>query len=435
PLPVEGAGLADFMRADEVFLTWLSAESLLHAAPTDRGYMLGASLYGSLVADLLPPAMGRSERARRRLLSQVSNPARAQSALAAALPKPLAPLASRLTDLVIGQLRPALGRSLTSTQAVSELDRITEELTAQNLADHWEREGKPGNALKILNALARTAPAPDVPWEAVERLRAWAGDVSGAAEATMKRARSPQEQTSIFIARVRELVGGGEPQRRELERLVAALRGAIMAGSTKRFDWPADQAGSPITDEQYLYLAYVNGRWLANTDEALQWLRRDFSLSWHKVLQSLLAARLSAERATWIEVLHYCRDSRQSITRMPNAGGKAGRYAEVYVNLLDGIAQICAVESQNYPREYLTDAFARLAEAWSQLHEAEGEDLEPAILCWLSWLAELAGSSANLNRLRLGVEAFYQSLGFEPRRGDSVAPAIPWFDEKRLFSG
>lgn len=370
PLPVEGAGLADFMQADEVFWTWLSAESLLKAAPADRGYMLGAAVYFCLVADLLPPAMSRSERARRLLLSHTGNPTRARSALAAALPKDLAPLASRLADLVIGQLGPALGRPSTAAQAIAEFDRIAEELTAQDF----------------------TGPA----------------------------------APASLIGQVRELVTGGEPKRLELEQLMAALRKA-------RGSRPADADESPFTEEQCLYLAYVDGRWMANTGEALQWLRRDFSVSLHKVVQSLLAGRFSVERADWSEVLRNCRDSRQLIARMPGTGGEAGRYAEAYANLLDGIAHVSVVESQRHSWGYLTDAFDRLAAAWSQLHEVEGEDLEPAALDWLSWLAALAGG-ARLGRLQLGVEAFFQSLGLELRRGNGAVPAIPWFDERRLFS-
>ena len=198
----------------------------------------------------------------------------------------------------------------------------------------------------------------------------------------------------------------------------------------------AAQESHHFTDEEYLYLAYANGRWLTHTDEALQWLRRDFSISWYKVVQTILTSRLFAEQAKWIEVMQNCREGRRLVAKMPNAGGKAGRYAEAYLNLLDGIAHIRAVYQQKSDLQvYLNDAFTRFENAWLHLHQSDSEDLAPAIVSWLLWLAELAGRNPRLAVLSLGVEAFCQSLSVDlTQRQYEGSPPIPWFDEVCLFT-
>lgn len=432
PLPIEGAAFADFVRADEDCWAWLSADELLGAVHGDRAYMVGAALYYCLIAELFPKEMSRAERIHRAILYRGGNPALARKVLASALPKARAATAGPLCEFIMGLLGPSLGRSLTAARASRELERFYEELSPYRLACHWELAGSSyiSRARKIMEAFAATIPDYEVPWETLKRLREKDCDPVGAADAAA-RAYSSTENLSV-INHVRELINGGEQRRPELERLTSTLRETIASGQQAK---PGQPQADRLTESEYLYLAYANARWLARSDEARAWLKRDFSVSWHKVLYCVLQCRLMAEKANWREVLQSCREGRRLISKMPDTGGMMGCYANAYLDLLDGISHICVVYQQSYPQEYLHDAFNRLGSAWMNQQRAEANDLSEAIISWLSWLGELASRNPQLKTLGLGVEAFLYSTGaLSKDRQHAGAPPVPWFDEERLFT-
>jgi hypothetical protein len=120
---------------------------------------------------------------------------------------------------------------------------------------------------------------------------------------------------------------------------------------------------------------------------------------------------------------------------MSNAGGAYGRYANAYLDLLDGIAHVCAVHRQQHASDYLSTAFDLLRKAWEGMREVGATDADEALTDWLALLAGVAGRDPRLAMLRLGVEAFLESRGVGP--GHSAAggsPSIPWFDESRVFT-
>jgi hypothetical protein len=188
-----------------------------------------------------------------------------------------------------------------------------------------------------------------------------------------------------------------------------------------------------LSDQEFLYLVYVNGRWLSQTQESLDFLKREFPVSWHKIVCAMLVARLSADQCAWGNVLRSCRDCRRLIDKLPDKGSAIGRYANAYVDVLDAIAHIRAVEG-GMSDAYLEDALVRFENAWSQLRQFEGDDLEPVIESWLVVLTRQAAARPTLDILRLGAEAFCQSLGMERARSEQdLTPPIPWFSEDRVF--
>jgi hypothetical protein len=429
PLPMEGATFADFVRADDDCWVWLSSDELLGAMRGDRAYALGATLYYCLIADLFPQEISRAERIRRSLLYRVGHPSLAREVLAGALPKSQVATANRLFDFIMGLLCPSLGRPLTAAQASGELDRFYEELSPHRLSCQWELEGPThvSRARKILEAFVHTVPEYEVPWETLERLREKDGDPVAAADATARRYSSTE--TFSVINRVRELIDAGDERKPELDRLTSTLR------ETVTLDQQAHPKTHRLSEEEYLYLAYANGRRLGRPDEALLWLKRDFSVSWHKVLYRILVSRLLADKADWREVLQNCREGRRLVSKLPDTGGTIGRYADAYLDLLYGIAHICAVYQQSYSQDYLHDAFTHLGSAWINLQRAEAEDLSDALISWLSWLGELASRNPQLTMLGLGVEAFLHTFGaLASQRQRAGSPPIPWFDEAKLFT-
>lgn len=448
PLPLERTAFADFIRADEDYWAWLSADEMFGTARSDRAYMTGAALYYCLVAPLFPAEVSRAERVRRLVLYRAGNPYLLRTALACALPEAEAEAASRLYDLITGLLVPPLGRALTAAQGLRELDYLCSELSPHRLACLWEMAGEDHKCVQrahaIIEALAVTTPDSEVPWDAVERLREKVGDRAGAADAAARRHRSPEESSVMDYAR--SLLGAGEERREELERLTDMVR-QMAAGtgahppSQQRGITHADTAVEPkqgerqLSEEEYLYLTYVHGRWLGQADEALLWLRRDFSISWNMVVRCLLAARFAVSKEEWVRTAAHCRDGRWHVEQMPNAGGGYGRYATAYLDLIDGIAHVCAVQRQSHASDYLSAAFDRLRRAWEGLRQIGATDDEAALTEWLSLLAELAGRYPQLGMLRLGVEAFLESRGVEQVSiTHGGEPPVPWFDEPRVFT-
>lgn len=446
PLPLERTAFADLVRADEDYWAWLSADEMFGAPRPDRAYMAGAALYYCLVAPLFPAELSRAERVRRLVLYRAGNPHLLRAALGRALPESEAETADGLSDLIAGLLTPPLGRTLTAAQALRELDHFCGELSPHRLALLWEVAADDNRCVQrahaIIESLVATTPDSEVPWDAVERLREKVGDRAGAADAAARRHRHPEESSVIDYAR--SLLGAGEGRREELERLTNMVREmAAEAGtappSRERGVNYADAEPSPgkhqLSEEEYLYLTYVHGRWLGQADEALLWLRHDFSISWNRVVRCILAARFTASKEEWVRTAAHCRDGRRHIGEMSNAGGEYGRYAAAYLDLIDGIAHICAVHRQSHGSDYLSTAFDRLCRAWEGLRQVGATEDEESLTDWLSLLAVLAGSNPRLAMLQLGVEAFLESRGVGQARvthGDS--PPVPWFDEPRVFT-
>ena len=438
PLPLEGAGLNDFLQASEDSCAWLSGDELLRPALADRAYLLGAALYYCLVGDLFPPEIDRNERLRRRLMYRGGTEAKVRRVFGDVMPPSIKEQGQDLGALILNLLGPTYGRSLTSAQAALELDRLNREYSAPVLAALWEDAGNDKCAITILDAYANSTPKNDVSWEVVARLRAKMGNTKGAEEAYQNLPKTPMEETATFIARVRQIAKGGAEHRPDLERLVAKFcRGIpypppIREGMLASSCTAEPQPNPVLTDEGYLYLAYVNGRWLGHIEESLRLLQREFPVSWHKVIQATLLARLSLDRSNWKDVTQGCREGRKMIGKLPDSGGDRGRYLRGYLDAIDGIAHVQAVEG-GFSADYLNDALTKLQRAWFELEESDDLEVKDALAAWLRRLANQASRYPDLLSLRLSLDIFCQALDSQSKRSTAASSVVPWFRDERLF--
>jgi hypothetical protein len=419
PLPLEGAGVSDFVAASELSTVWLSGDELLGTASTDRCYLLGAVLYYCLVSDLFPHDVSRGERFRRCLSFRAGNLATARTTIQSSVPKALAAVATQLAEFICAVLGPSYGRAISPAQAVLELERFRREFAPPQLASLWEAEGNNPRAVAILNAFALSANKSEVPWQALARLRKVIGDTAGAAQALANVVQSPEQKRAVFISKTHAAGRSGSEGRAEVERAVARL---------------SETGASTMDPEEFLFLTYMNGRFLERCDESIELLRREFTISWHKVIAGVLVARFAGERGRWIEVSKACKDTRPIVSKMPDTGGIRGRYALAFLNLLDGIAHVRAVEA-GYNPDYLNDAFVRFEKAFMEIRDSGFEDLRALALTWLEILAKGTATRPSLQALHQETEAFRRSIGAGPvAASDDAVPSLPWFDESRFFA-
>jgi hypothetical protein len=419
PLPLEGAGVSDFVAASELSTVWLSGDELLGIGSTDRCFLLGAVLYYCLVSDLFPHDVSHGERFRRCLSFRAGNLATARTTIQSSVPKALAAVATQLAEFICALLAPSYGRAISPAQAVVELERFQMEFAPPRLASLWEAEGHNPRAVAILNAFALSANKSEVPWQALARLRKVTGDAVGAVQALANVVQSPEQRKAVFISKTHSAGRSGSEGRAEVERAVAKL---------------SETGTSTMDPEEFLFLAYMNARFLERFDESIQLLRREFTVSWHKVIAGVLAARFAAEGGRWIEVSKACKNTRLIVSRMPDTGGTRGRYALAFLNLLDGIAHARVVEA-GYNPDYLNDAFVRFEKAFTEIRDSGFEDLRAVTLAWLEILAKGTATRPSLQALHQKAEAFRRSIGADPTgaSGDAV-PSLPWFDESRFFA-
>src|SRR6202041_2168573 len=106
----------------------------------------------------------------------------------------------------------------------------------------------------------------------------------GAAQALANIVQSPEESRAVFIAKTQSAGHSGAEGRSEVEHAVAKLR---------------ETGASTMDPEEYLFLTYMNARFLERFDESIQLLRREFTISSHQVVAGVLAARFAAQRGRW----------------------------------------------------------------------------------------------------------------------------------------
>lgn len=436
PLPLDDATYGDFVIASTDAVAWTTGDQILQATPVDRSYLAGAVLYYCLIGPLHPASLNRAERMRRILFQRAANVELANSVLTGALPKSLVGLGPRLADFIATLLSPAQGRMMSPSRALLELDLLRGELAPARLAEAWEAEDNLPCAAAILKSFSRRAPEEEVPWALLARLLTLTGDT----DASKARDKVPPaigfQDDDTFIGRVRWLAQRGTEGRTELEEAVALLKrpkkgdGAVGEGSNRAVGHPGQERNPALTDLDFLYLVYVNARWLERFDESLQFLKRDFSVAWYKIICMILSERISLERAAWRDTLRLCRDCRQLIESMPNKGDAAGRYAMAYNDLLDGIVHIRVVE-QGFSDVYLEDALVKLQNAWVLLREFASDEMDAVIV---GWLIVLYHRIAGPGLLRASADAFFHSIEVDPAKLKAGSePGYPWFKETQVF--
>lgn len=427
PIAAVGVDVADFVAADECSWIWLSSDELLGVAQSDKAYLMGAVLHYCLVADLFSCETDRAGRVRRLLTYRAGQPAQTHRALAAALPKSRVATARELTDFIHAVLAPRQGRPLTPASATQTLDRFQSTLTAPQLAWEWE-EQPPGYAMiarGILEEMVCTTSDSDIPWESVRRLRALTGDAAGAADAE-RRVRVSTDGDPL-VTLLRHLLALGDERKEELRTLIEGLS---PGRTTNGESTPAH------SEDECLYLAYASARGLQQPDRALAWLNCNFTSSWRAIVCSVLRARILLDANKWTDAARSCKEAKRLAAKLPDAESRSSRYISGYLELLDGIAHLCAVVMGSYSAQYLNDAFTRFESAWNSSAGAQSDELRSDVSVWLAWMGQSAATTAGLKALAIGIDAFLEGEGLTPAQlgsGDGQRPALPWFEEMRLF--
>ena len=427
PLPIDSARFRDMATASPSLTEWLGGADVFGRDEPDRVHMLGAVLYHCLVGDTYGPATSRVRQLQRLISYRAGNAARLRMVLDAAIPASLAKAGQNLFGFIVEALGPSLGRRLTATQAAATLQRLQTALSAPLLAGAWETAGMPELALEILESHARIAPADDVPWPTLARLRGRSGRrrrPDGPDEPAGDSVPSPlfagTERSTI--AKVRAAADLGPQGREQLAALLAELRGP---------------AAPPLAEHEYLYLAYAEARWLGATAEAIERLSRRFTVSWNSAVRALLLARLHADRGGWVRVGINCRDCVDLIQAMPDRGSERGSYAMAYALLLDARAHMAVVADGHLP-EYLEDAWSRLVRARPLVRANSfaplGAELETQIAALRRQVdrfpqlaklgSEIDSAQAGMTVMRLGDEA----------SDEASRAGLPWPDDRWLFS-
>jgi hypothetical protein len=438
PVPLNAATYADFATSSPDVLAWTAADEVLSIGQPDWGYLMASALHYCLVGESFPAHLPRNERIRRLLLSRAGNPALTKAVLMAALPRAMAATGAALGEFVSSLLGPIHGRLIPPTRIARDFDRLQEDLAPTRLAAAWEAERNYHRAVAILNTFAQTGPAEQVPWETLARLRDLTGDAAGATKIRTTILPAKAGEPELLIAKVRAIVARGPEGRPALEEAVLQLQTAEQAARPLRAGLQSTQSSTStphagLSDEEFLYLVYVNGRWLGHLDESIQLLTRDFPVTWYNVVKLIVTARLLVEKQAWTEVSWNCREARRIIEKMPGHAGANGQYTLAYSDMLDGIAHLRAVEN-GLPSAYLSDGLVRLENAWIGLREFSPDELEPCLAGWLTAITRKLAAYPELALFSLGAEAFCQSLG---KPGESAMPeplSVPWFAEEHLFS-
>jgi hypothetical protein len=425
-LPLSSPKLEEFAASSPEVLAWLTADAVLGTGALDWARTVGAVIYYCVAGEVFPGDLPQSERIRRLLQNHAGNAARLRSALTLALPKALSARGVEFAGFLWSLLSPTHADTLNPAQMSRRFDEFVEEFSAPRLAGAWEVERNPRLAVEILNVFSRSAPSEDVPWQTIARLRALTGDSHGAEEVIEKHPDADGTRKPSVISRLRNLAAKGAEGREALETEVARIRAAQPSS-------PGASPASPLpSGEEFLYLAYADGRWLGRTDEALQLLDRDFSVSWYKVIREVLAARFDAERESWPKVSWHCREARHIIEKLPDQGGVNGRYVSGYIDALDGIAHLKAVEG-GLGAAYLGDALVKMQSAWVKLSSIAPGTLDASLAGWLGVLTRAMQGRAEVALLAISADAFCQAEGIPLHAPDGMLP-LPWFSEEYLFT-
>lgn len=429
-LPLASPSLEQFAKCSPDVLAWLSPDTLLANASVEWQYLMGAALYHCLVDDLYPHHLPLQERIKRLLIKRCGNEARLHSAIKFSLPKSMSARGVELAGFIWSLLAPSPKTSTKAVQAAILLEEFFEEFSAPRLAEGWEEERNYRLAADVLNDFEKSAPREEVPWQVVARLRVQTGDKAGAAAATAKVQETGEGTQESFMPKARALAAKGERGRQPLEELCEAAHPG--RGGTEGANQTRGLAGQILSDEEYLYLAYVEGRWLQRSAEALSMLERDFSVSWHQVIREVLLARLHAEQSLWTDVARHCRQARNLVEKIPGQGQTNGQYILHYMEALDGIAHAKAVEAGHH-HAYLGDALIKLQHAWMKLHELFPGSSEVILTPWLVGAIRSAAKYSDLHLMTLGAEAFCYLSDISLQTPIQNA-SVPWFFEKYLFS-
>lgn len=430
PLPLLSPTMEEFAASSPDALAWLTPDAVLGTGGFDWARMVSVALYYCLAGEVFPRDLPQNERLKRLLQNRAGNQARLRSAITLALPKTLAGQGAEFSKFLWSLLSPSHTDSMNPAQVSRRFGEFLDEFSALRLAGAWEMEHNPHLALDILNLFARSSRPEEVPWQTLARLHALTGDADGAAEIKARHPEAGEAERVSLIARLRDLAAKGEEGREELEAQVARIRPGQPARQASHN--AASPSSAPPGDEEFLYLAYVDGRWLGKVGEALQLLERDFSISWYRVVREVLAARLNAEQPSWPKVSWHCRAGRSVIEKLPDQGGTNGRYAAGYLDLLDGIAHMKAVEG-GLGAAYLADSLVKLQSAWVNLHKVSPERKDASLGGWLATLTQRMKERPELALMAISAEAFCQAEGIA-LSGETANRQLPWFSEEFLFN-
>ena len=418
-VPILEVELADWPGADPGCWQWAAPEVLLGQVNAGVAYSVGAALHEGLAGELFPAALPAHERFRRVLGGRVGQPRKLADAIEGALPASFQEEGAALAVFVRSLLEPDPEKRPRRAQLDEQLAALWGRLGVNRLALRWSFEGNARVAHDMVEAYVHGGPEAEVPWGLAARLAEAAGDPKGA-----------------LAAAARALI---DDPGRDAQRDYVSLVGRLAGQAPDALVLPAIAALDAllVDDVTRVFLAHLEGRWLHAPDAALRRVKSGLTTAWGECLAAALTARLLCERDDWVAVSRLCKQVRGHVDTMEGQGGREGRYLAAYAACLDGIANFGGVALLRDP-SYLMDAYQAFALALSGALETGAEALVDQTLHWLSWIVRSAEGfqAPNLGALRLGVDAYVQArgLGERMRSADhSRAPALPWYDELRLF--
>ncbi len=401
---------------------WADLEDVWPTAPPEAivgdlrrpdPFGIGALLHLALIGELIPRGLARSDRFGRQLAGRVGRFGTLEKALRRALPASLEKEARALLDLVTSLMDPDPTKRPTLVESAQRIGELETSLSAHRIAVRWEHAGRIPNAREVLERHGEHAPKNAVAWGALSRLRQATGDTEGALEASIKALETePQEALGPFLRLLSTL------DENLLMRGLVALR--LFAVS-----WPDEGLR--------LKLAHLE-RGIAPS-EALGRLAQPMSDGWNEVLRLMVMSRIWFEQNELALISKNTKTARQIIEKLPDGGGRVGRYAKSYLALLDGAANFAAVG--RYARvDFLASAYEQLIAACESALDAEAPDLFDAAAQWLWWIKTSLGDRPppELEVVRLGIAAY-----LETRAHGSVPPAsipkVPWYADGLIFPG
>ena len=430
-IPAESATLADWSKADVAAWAWAAPDALLAGGRTnDPVFTLGAALHHGLIGTLFPELLHRHEQFARFLRGRVGMPALLEATLQSATPARCRSDAVALAKLTLECLdHPP--RRLAQSEARARFESLEARLSRERLAGCWDAERRPAVGEK----LRRQKEAPPPTAEPTDILPSGSKDWVDLAREHLER----RDVSTALALAWNGLVADG-PHKADLylmvvQRSAAAIsaRAEVAAAVTRLVQ---TYSAVDIGESNLLRLAHIRVRYLGAQESDVASLLVASQSDWGRGLGLLLRAVFAVRKdGAYVETSRLCAAGRKGFAGMPQGGGVASRYAQAYLDLLDGVAHVGFVASGG-PPDYYADALNRFGNALQLAAEIGADALRRAAAHWLRWLRWLAGLTAgpSASALPSAVEVLLRLHGENVLQSAILdAPEVPPYDESYLF--
>lgn len=422
-LPPFTVSFADWAEADVEAWAWAPPEALYGEMRDATGYTAGALLHACIAGDLWPELLPAAERFTRLLRGRTGVLRRVAEVLASALPKGFADRAAELVETMGLLLDSDRSRRASGPEVRERISRLCDALAVAKLAAAWEQDGDARRARDVLARGVGVTPPDEIAWDSVARLSESLGDLSRAIDAGARALRGGDAAAlRSYVALLGKIATSAPKHEALLARGIEALDAAVTGD---------------LGDDARVYLAHLEARHLGRNDAARARLRAPFASEWCRALGDVIEARAYVEEAQHPRASRAAREGRKRIERAPDGGGRTGTYARAYLHLIDGIANLGAVDALG-DTSYLRDAFGCFTQSLDLAKTLGANDLVEANGRWLVHLRGAAKSApAGVSEvLLLGIDARLQAHGLGGQVGSRDTGSrseIPWYHEDTLF--